>query len=146
MGFLARVAMLALVVTAGCYDPDLPDCTLTCNGNDSCGPGQVCGNDGYCAAPAVAGTCGPAVEMAQLVIRVDRKGRVTLDNPAFACESTGGMQTCTTMVPKTGWTDLHAVRTDKEFERWTSLRCAGQGETCHLLLGDPMIEVAAKFR
>jgi hypothetical protein len=55
MGFLAGVA--ALVVLAGCYAPSLRDCTVSCAGPSDCAPGQVCGDDGMCAAPDVAGQC-----------------------------------------------------------------------------------------
>jgi hypothetical protein len=47
---------------AGCYQPTLRDCTVTCRGADECASGQVCGSDGWCAAPDVAGTCGLVVD------------------------------------------------------------------------------------
>ncbi len=55
MALLRSVAIALLV--AGCYDPSLRDCTVTCHGAGECASGQVCGADGYCAAPSVAGTC-----------------------------------------------------------------------------------------
>jgi hypothetical protein len=55
MGVLAGIA--ALVVLAGCYAPSLRDCTVSCAGPSDCAPGQVCGDDGLCAAPEVAGRC-----------------------------------------------------------------------------------------
>ncbi|HTJ44541.1 MAG TPA: hypothetical protein VL463_20695 [Kofleriaceae bacterium] len=48
---------IASALLAGCYDPRLKDCTVTCHGAGDCASGQVCGNDGFCAAPGVAGTC-----------------------------------------------------------------------------------------
>lgn len=57
MAVLARVAALAAVVLAGCYDPALRDCTVTCHAAGDCASGQVCGTDGFCAAASVAGTC-----------------------------------------------------------------------------------------
>jgi len=145
---VARVSVVALLtLAAGCYDPQVDDCTITCAAIDECADGQLCGADGFCAAPDVAGTCNPGVPTAVLTIRIEKKGRITVDNPVFACESTEGAgTTCMTAIPKTGWLDLHAIETDKEFERWTSTRCLGQPTTCRLLLGDATLEVSAKFR
>jgi hypothetical protein len=49
------VALCALV--AGCYEPAVRDCTVTCHGVHECAAGQVCGADGFCASPAHAGSC-----------------------------------------------------------------------------------------
>ncbi len=56
----ARVGAAFVVATAtvaGCYQPDLRDCTVTCAGPGECAHGQVCGDDGYCASADVAGSC-----------------------------------------------------------------------------------------
>lgn len=58
MDVLAGVA--ALVVLSGCYAPSLRDCTVSCAGPVDCAPGQVCGDDGLCADPDVAGRCAMA--------------------------------------------------------------------------------------
>ena len=56
---ILKLLPLALVVTlAACYRPDARDCTVSCAGADDCVDGQVCGADGWCAAPGVAGSCG----------------------------------------------------------------------------------------
>jgi hypothetical protein len=56
MGFLAAAAAGA-VVLAGCYSPSLRDCTVTCTAESDCAAGQVCGDDGLCAGPDLAGHC-----------------------------------------------------------------------------------------
>jgi hypothetical protein len=53
---LALVAILA----AACYDPSLRDCAVACRNGGDCATGQICGDDGWCAAPAVAGRCDAA--------------------------------------------------------------------------------------
>ena len=59
MAVVTRAALAAAVaLAAGCYDPALRDCTVTCAGAGDCASGQVCGADHFCAAPSVAGTCG----------------------------------------------------------------------------------------
>ncbi|HEY5938375.1 MAG TPA: hypothetical protein VIU61_27170 [Kofleriaceae bacterium] len=55
-GVLARLIALGIVV-AGCYEPTLSDCTVECGASADCANGQVCGTDGFCAAPGVAGSC-----------------------------------------------------------------------------------------
>jgi uncharacterized repeat protein (TIGR02543 family) len=52
-------ALLA-IPAAGCYAPSVRDCTVTCEAATDCATGQVCGPDGYCAAPGVTGTCARA--------------------------------------------------------------------------------------
>lgn len=53
----ACAPVLLAIPAAGCYEPVLRDCTVTCASAGECATGQVCGPDGYCARPAVAGTC-----------------------------------------------------------------------------------------
>ena len=54
MAFLARVAT-ALVLVAGCYSPDLRDCTVSCASSADCAGAQVCSSDHFCAATGM--TC-----------------------------------------------------------------------------------------
>jgi hypothetical protein len=42
-----------LVASAGCYQPDLRDCTVHCAAPTDCTGGQVCRPDGWCAMPDV---------------------------------------------------------------------------------------------
>jgi len=53
----ARALALAVLAMAACYDPHVIDCVITCSRPGDCGPGQVCGADGRCARPEVAGSC-----------------------------------------------------------------------------------------
>ncbi len=137
-------ALVAVVAAAGCYDPQLEDCTVTCAGAGDCADDQVCGTDGFCAAPSVAGTCGPPAAM--LHIRIEKKGRVVVVEPAFTCEASDNAgTTCVLPIARTGWTELRAEQTDKQFDRWTTTRCGGQPPTCRLMMGDDSIEVGARF-
>jgi len=58
LGPLAAGLVLAGALLAGCYQPSLRDCTVSCHAAGDCASGQICGSDGWCAAPDVAGTCG----------------------------------------------------------------------------------------
>jgi hypothetical protein len=53
---LVAAGAASALVTA-CYSPSLRDCTVSCGGPADCAPGQVCGDDGMCASPEVAGRC-----------------------------------------------------------------------------------------
>jgi len=61
LAIAAGIAVAALL--AGCYQPTLRDCTVTCAAADDCAGDQICGPDGYCALPEVAGSCGDGGEL-----------------------------------------------------------------------------------
>lgn len=50
-------ALAGLVLIAACYAPTLRDCAVACSAATDCTGGQVCGADGYCSSPDVAGQC-----------------------------------------------------------------------------------------
>ena len=50
---LCGVVLAHLVALAGCYQPELRDCTVRCEQPSDCTGGQVCRDDGWCAAPGV---------------------------------------------------------------------------------------------
>ena len=66
MGVLAAAGAAALALLAGCYSPSLRDCTVACAGPADCGPGQVCGSDGMCASPEMAGHCAMEADAGQM--------------------------------------------------------------------------------
>jgi hypothetical protein len=48
---------LAGLAIGGCYDPSFRNCTVACAQASDCSPDQICGGDGWCAEPDVAGRC-----------------------------------------------------------------------------------------
>ncbi|HEY5927429.1 MAG TPA: hypothetical protein VIV11_37350 [Kofleriaceae bacterium] len=50
-GFFVGAVIAHLVAVAGCYQPELRDCTVQCAAPTDCTGGQVCRNDGWCAMP-----------------------------------------------------------------------------------------------
>lgn len=54
---LLRLVALAIVAAGGCYGPELGDCVVSCASDVDCAPAQICGRDGRCATPALAGRC-----------------------------------------------------------------------------------------
>jgi hypothetical protein len=129
MGLL-RIGVASLAsIAAGCYSPELRDCTLTCNAASDCADGQVCGSDHFCAAPGIAGQCAflpgdaggsnrdggidapkmpdarPDAAMpdapthAVLTISIEGKGRVTVQTIGTCDESGPQNGHCTYAVP-----------------------------------------------
>jgi hypothetical protein len=127
---------------------------------------QVCGEDGWCAAPAVAGTCaaipaGPqgdagsgvtpidaASRMATLIVVVSGKGRVETDQ-GDPCEN-GSPNTpleCRYLVPEDTPATLVAIPVHHRwtFEGWSAPCRDDPGEsTCSLVVASDTL-VAAGF-
>lgn len=141
---------LVLAVLAGCYEPDVRDCTVTCSGPDECAAGQVCGSDGMCAAPEAAGHCAPgsgsAPPRVSLRITVDGHGEVLVEGRA-TCVSDGDTHDGCTYPLATGTIvalHAHALDDDKPFDRWTG-GCTGQSASCTLVMAAETT-VGARFR
>jgi hypothetical protein len=173
VALLVRAAgVAALAALAGCYDPSLRDCTVTCHGAGECANGQVCGADGYCAAPGVAGTCGavdaretadapsidassdapvdavvidapPDATPAQLHVTISGKGMVT--------DSTG-TRVCTTdcLFPAADGDKMtftaQGMGSAHPFQDWTTANCMGMGPTCTVTITAPVTTLSAMFK
>jgi hypothetical protein len=130
--------VIVFAILAGCYDPGAVNCTVSCEGSGECATGQVCGSDGFCAAPDVAGTCSTAGSgaggPARLEIAIMGKGTVTVDDVGD-CDSeessgSGPGGKCTFMVPMGVPRTLEAVEAHaKEFQFW-SQACLGTAHSC----------------
>ncbi|HUJ62910.1 MAG TPA: hypothetical protein VLX92_30615, partial [Kofleriaceae bacterium] len=145
-------ALAGVVVLAGCYAPDLRDCTVACSGSGDCASGQVCGSDHLCAAPAIAGTCGrtpppgvdahgsdaPAPDAAPtsvtLAVHVMGPGQVTLASatPPQTCAMAPPQNgSCTFVVPFDQPVVLDAMPDPgQQLDGWTGASCKNQGATC----------------
>ena len=137
MVVLVAVAAIGL---AACYSPSLRDCTVTCSAATDCARGQVCGNDGLCAAPDVADHCTDVIADAGIDARppVDAVARVNLH---VHIDGEGdvelGAMSCKSGAPQNGNCDFSVVAnvsltldavdlTDHVFEKWTAGPCIGQ--------------------
>jgi hypothetical protein len=141
------IALIALL--SACYEPSARDCTLECEAPDECADGQVCGADGYCAAPAVAGTCNPNGDSAEpqivsLIVTIAGKGKVSIDKVG-TCDSETSGGTCMFDVTPGVMRSLKAIENkDREFISWTSL-CSGSTMTCTVTPVMALTYVGAKF-
>ena len=146
------LAALAVAAPAGCYAPSLRDCTVTCDSERDCASGQVCGADGMCAAPEVAGRCAapevdaglvdasgehdasPPRDAAMITLRVQVDGKGSID--------VAGAGVCSSKDPSRGRcmydiasgiaqrVEAIAIEPDQLFVSWTSVACAGQDAVC----------------
>jgi hypothetical protein len=142
---LALVGALA-AACAGCYDPLLRDCTVTCKLPTDCAPEQTCGHDGFCvgsaadlctisgdhpdAAPVDKVDAAPPKTI-DLHVTVTGMGSVVVDDePAMTCSATPISATCTYEV--TADTAHHLVarpQPPRAFMAWTGA-CSGSATTC----------------
>jgi hypothetical protein len=157
--------MCAFLLLAACYQPEVRDCTVTCAHAGDCADGQVCGRDGYCAAPAVAGTCGFVVDAAtsadaspsdappsdagtaQLHVIVQGRGKVSVDPLGMECTGTNTADgDCMFDVPSGASEMLTPVQTNPQssFVDWTTANCAGM-TACTVTVDPPVTLVTAMF-
>jgi hypothetical protein len=106
----------------------------------------VCGADGYCADPDVAGHCAATdampAEHVSLVITISSPGAVEVVGLG-TCDAEHG---CTFDVPARTQRSLVAkpVKDDKPFAGWSGA-CQGQPSTCALVPTAAMTSVGARF-
>jgi hypothetical protein len=137
-----KSSLLAIALLLGCYDPETLDCTVTCAGAGECASDQVCGPDGFCASPEVAGQC---VAPVALEIHIDGDGTVSLAGVGECNSRTATADTCTFMVTPNQRRQLAAIPNgDKDFRSWSSA-CAGETATCEVTPVTDVTRVGAKF-
>jgi hypothetical protein len=157
MGFLGRLdrALAAgLVVLAGCYSPEIRDCTVSCASPHDCVRGQICGRDGLCAAPEIAGRCpsalpdgGPshdAGSSADATMTADAPATVSLHVQISGKGSVIviGHGTCSSLDPQRGQCTYDIalgipqtvlatdIQPSEAFSKWISATCDGQDARC----------------
>jgi hypothetical protein len=169
MGVLgcAAAALVAVIgCFAGCYAPALRDCTVSCASQQDCAEGQVCGGDGLCASPAVAGHCAAVAPDAgvprdatptdatvtdapatiSLRAQVMGKGSIVVDGYGICSSLDASHGDCTyEIAPRVAQT-VHAtsIQPDQVFGGWASPTCNGQGATC-TFTPIAATNIAAKF-
>ena len=160
-----RTLLFASLTTA-CYSPEIRDCTVTCNQAADCAPGQVCGDDGFCAAEDVAGRCasiaasndagtdgaGPdarpdarpdAPSTVTLTVRIDGRGVVSIPTVG-ECDAGSGQAVCPFEVPKNVPLTLNAMpKNNWQFDGWSDACNGSLTSTCVLT---PTTDLAAEAR
>jgi len=170
MGLLEKFIVPSLAIVAGCYEPELRDCTVRCSAESDCAVGQVCGADHMCAAPDVAGHCENVAAVVdagvvgdgakpqpdarpdappppdapthgQLHLKIEGgRGRITVQ----------GIGTCTdectyTVLLGTQLAAEAAAVEEWRFDKWTNGPCIGQSANC-VFSQTFLVDVTAKFK
>ena len=170
MALLAR-AVCAATLLAGCYSPDLRDCTVSCASSADCAGAQVCSADHLCAAKAVscanpAHPVDAAVETSDAPARLVDAPRMVdagpppIDAPApvalhLHVDGMGGTLSfnsfsctddCTYQVPyNVSITVLATANGNHSFVAWSQGPCTGSLQhTCTVMPTTPLT-LAAKF-
>jgi hypothetical protein len=169
MGVLAGIAAAAGLALAGCYSPSLRDCTVSCGSASDCATGQMCGADGMCASPAVAGRCVALVDAGHLDAPAHpdaalpdappdapRTVRLTVQIMGKGSVMVEGIGACSSLDPDKGncvydvvagvplTAQAMSITPTDAFAMWSSMTCAGQGAHCQFT---PVIAtvIAARF-
>jgi hypothetical protein len=165
MGVLTGIAAAAGLALAGCYSPSLRDCTVSCGSASDCASGQVCGPDGMCASPAVAGRCRTLVDAGNLdapahpdaaLPDAGRTVRLTMQIIGKGSVFVEGVGACSSQDPDRGncmyvvvagaplTAQANPIAAGDVFVMWSSITCADQDARCQFT---PVIAtvIAARF-
>ncbi|MEO8842572.1 MAG: hypothetical protein ABI591_15795 [Kofleriaceae bacterium] len=147
---------MVVVVLAGCYAPDAPDCTLACTADTDCISGQTCTTDHLCAANLT--TCGSqaitdggvpvtdAGPVVMLTVHVDKDGSVRDSNNDVCASPANEQIDCTFPVHAGDPLTITAVpNLTKQFDGWMGPPCMGQLAACQTTPAGNLM-VSAKFK
>ena len=96
------------------------------------------------ARPDAAIDAGPSY--VKLHVTIDGQGTVALDGGGSCSAGPMAMGGCILLAPADQPATLHAMpAAGQRFDRWTSMTCSGQGETC-VFLATMDVDIAARFR
>jgi hypothetical protein len=168
------VRTVLIIALAGCFSPDVRDCTVTCTNDLECVSGQTCGADHFCAVPERAGRCGaapsdggsidgagvvdaaivapqpdaridaPVVAMVPLHIHIDGQGSVSIEGGATCMPGPGPHTDCMLQVPANVAMTLQASPMGPSSFQSWSMACAGSDPTC-VLVPAMATDVGAQF-
>jgi hypothetical protein len=104
VGLLARdgLAGVTLAALASCYSPDIRDCVVACTAPEDCAPGHVCGGDGLCASPEIAGACDELDQPDARTPRIDARDSPDAREPPDAEASPDATPTASLRIVITG--------------------------------------------
>ena len=158
-------AVVAGALFVGCYSPELPDCAVACANDGDCAPGHGCA-DGFCVGPDHPGPCAtatpadatndnkddkdnekpPRPDAAHCVftIAINGKGKVVIDGVARCSHMDSGGE-CSIDLPMASHDLVAIAEPGERFDKWTSLACHAQDESCYLAYCTATTPIGVKF-
>jgi len=80
-------ALLALVLAAGCYSPQLERCSVSCTPGEQCPGDMLCGDDSYCHEPSDTVAC--AADQFTITVKETGTGQsLVIGAPRINCPPT----------------------------------------------------------
>jgi hypothetical protein len=136
----------ALLVTAiaGCYNPELGPCEVTCGSDSPCPADLVCKADSYCHTPDDTSTCMPGTEVL-MVSTEGNGGKITSTPAGINCIGSGGSGCLGTFTVGTAIT-LDAHPFGDQFIGWSGDACGSGTDTMCMFTIEMPTQVSATFQ
>ena len=136
--------LVAIIVSTGCYSPQLQPCEVTCGSDSPCPADLTCGNDHFCHSGA-DNTCNVTLS---ITTDGDGDGRVTSMPDGVDCDSSSSGQGCDD-IPFAAGTSITLTETHSggnNFAHWSGDACNGSSaSTCTFTIETAMTVNATFF-
>jgi hypothetical protein len=129
----------SIAAIAGCYDPQLASCEVTCGSNSPCPASLTCGSDGYCHTSDDMQTCGPMMTTLSVTTQGSGGGKITSSPAGVNCVS-GNASDCSNIPFAVGtMIMLTAHPFGDSFDGWNGDACNSDPQTmCMFTIEMPM--------
>ncbi len=116
-----RAVLLAAAI-AGCYNPQLGTCEVTCGTDSPCPADLVCKPDGFCHTPDDTSTCtnGPVT---LTVATIGNSGSITSTPAGISCSGSAGSAGCIEVFAGGTAIVLTAHPSGDQFVSWAGDEC-----------------------
>jgi hypothetical protein len=136
--------LLAGVAIAGCYNPELAPCEVTCGSDSPCPAELVCKGDGYCHTFDDTGTCLSGTVML-MVSTEGNAGRISSTPSGIDCTGSAGSG-CTSMFTVGTAIALDAHPFGDQFVGWSGDACGSDTDSMCMFTIEMPTEISAKFQ
>ena len=135
----------AVLLLAGCYDPNLPACEVTCGEGSPCPDGLTCKTDGYCHASGDTETC-VSPNTTLTVASLGNGGKITSQPNGVSCTGTSGSGCENVMFTIGTVVTLNAHPFADTFVGWSGDECCGETQMSCMFTIQTATTVNATFQ
>jgi hypothetical protein len=143
-----RFPLAIAILAAGCYEPRLAPCKVSCGSAADCAQGDACGTDGFCVA--VAGDRCTSEGPGDATIAMPLALHVTVMGNGSVTVTDGGTCKDTCMYTFAQGVAITAMWIQTSgghaFSGWTTPNCLTQGQTCTFTLAPTTAMLGARFQ